>query len=109
MLDDSRIFFLPIMSDNLPAGRLTRIPGIVDAAAIKPRNGSGIPMNLAKGFRTGFFDNVELKIAKNPMMHNIKKKLATVLLGNLSDFAINIESSFLVKLKIKLFFFLHHP
>ena len=77
ILDINKTFLLPTLSDNLPAGRLTRIPGIVDAAATKPNNGSlsGIPIDLAKGFRTGFFDIVELRIAKNPMMHNIKKKL----------------------------------
>lgn len=55
MLDNNKIFFLPIISDNLPAGRLTRIPGIVDADATKPSKGSGVPIDLAKGLRTGFF------------------------------------------------------
>jgi len=93
MLDNSKTFFLPIISDNEPAGRLARIPGIVDAAATKPSKYSGVPMNLAKGFRTGFFDIVELKIAKNPIMHSIKKKLFARLSGALFGLAIILESS----------------
>lgn len=93
MLDNSKTSFLPIMSDSEPAGRLTRIPGIVDAAATKPSRYSGVPMNLAKGFRTGFFDIVELKIAKNPIVHSIRKKLVAKLLGTLLGFAITLESS----------------
>ena len=88
MLDNSKIFFLPIMSDNLPAGRLTMIPGIVEAAATKPSSGSGVSIDLAKGSRTGFFDIVELRIAKNPMRHNMEKKFAAKLLDILFSFAI---------------------
>ena len=105
MLDNNKTFFLPIMSDNEPAGRLTRIPGIVDAAATKPSRWSGVPTNVAKGFSTGFFDIVELKIAKNPIMHSIKKKLATELLDTLFGFVIILEPFLLVKFESDYFFF----
>ena len=64
------------MSEREAAGRLTRIPGIVDAEATKPPLQSvGAPRLDAKGFRTGFFDIVELRIAKKPIMHRVRKTL----------------------------------
>ena len=50
------------------------MPGMVDAEATMPSKSLGVPMLVAKGFRTGFFDMVELRIANKPIMHNIKKK-----------------------------------
>jgi hypothetical protein len=54
------------------------MPGIVEAEATKPNKSVGVPRLFAKGFKTGFFDIVELRIAKKPMMHNIRKKLVRV-------------------------------
>ena len=48
---------------------------MVEAAATKPKTLTGVPRLVAKGFRTGFFDIVELKIAKAPNMQSIKKYL----------------------------------
>jgi len=71
-------------SDNDAAGKLTSIPGIVEAAAMKPIKSMGVPRLVAKGFRTGFLDIVELSIAKAPIMHSIQKNfLLTSLNGNL--------------------------
>jgi hypothetical protein len=50
------------------------IPGIVEAEATTPNRSMGVPKLVAKGFRTGFFDIVELKMAKNPIMQIMKKK-----------------------------------
>ncbi len=54
------------MSESEPAGKLTSMPGIVEAAATNPIKESGVPKACAKGFSTGFFDIVELSIAKKP-------------------------------------------
>src|SRR5208283_4769870 len=51
----------------------TNMPGIVDAAAIMPVKSAGVPRLMAKGFSTGSFDMVELKIAKAPIMHRTQK------------------------------------
>lgn len=50
------------------------MPGIVDAAAMKPRSGPCAPKFLAKSGSTGFFDIVELRIANAPMADIVKKK-----------------------------------
>jgi hypothetical protein len=74
------IFLLPKMSESEEAGRLTRIPGIVDAAAIMPVKLVGVPRLMAKGLSTGFFDIVELRIAKAPITHKTQKyRLLTIL------------------------------
>ena len=65
---------LPKMSDSDAAGRLMRMPGIVDAEATMPSKSSGVPRLVANGFRTGFFDIVELRMANKPITHIIKKK-----------------------------------
>jgi len=49
------------------------MPGIVEAAAIMPVKSAGVPMLMANGLSTGFFDIVELRIAKAPMMHKTQK------------------------------------
>ena len=50
------------------------MPGIVEAEATMPNKSSGVPRLAAKGFRTGFLDMVELRMAKNPIAHRIRKK-----------------------------------
>jgi len=72
MLEITNIFLLPRISERVPAGRLISIPGIVDADATKPINGSGVSRLFAKGFNTGFLDIVELKIAKLPIKQKIQ-------------------------------------
>ncbi len=63
-----------MMSESDAAGKLIRMPGIVEAEATIPSNSGGVPKLVAKGFSTGFFDMVELKIANKPMAHRITKK-----------------------------------
>jgi hypothetical protein len=53
-------------------GKLINTPGNVDAAATMPMNVTGVPRLSAKGFNTGFFDIVELRIAKAPMMQSVR-------------------------------------
>ena len=67
------IFRLPKMSESDAAGKLTRMPGMVEAEATIPSNSSGVPRLVAKGFSTGFLDIVVLRIAKKPMRHIVRK------------------------------------
>lgn len=76
----NRNFFRPYTSESEAAGKLTKIPGIVDAEATKPVQFVGVPRLNAKGFRTGFFDIVELRIAKKPIMQSVKKTVFSVFL-----------------------------
>ena len=46
---NNRSFLLPKTSDREAAGRLTNMPGIVDAAAITPVKSAGVPRLMAKG------------------------------------------------------------
>jgi hypothetical protein len=62
------------MSEREAAGRLMRIPGMVEAAATKPSRSVGVPMLVAKGFNTGLLDMVELRMAKAPITQSIRKK-----------------------------------
>ncbi len=62
------------MSESDAAGKLISIPGIVEAEATMPSRSLGVPRLVAKGLRTGFFDIVELRIAKKPKAHITKKK-----------------------------------
>jgi hypothetical protein len=64
-----------MMSERLEAGRLISIPGKVDAAATMPSRSPGVPRLVAKGFRTGFLDIVELKMANDPIVHKSKNRL----------------------------------
>lgn len=74
--DISKTLLLPKMSEREAAGRLIKIPGIVEAEATKPiQNPSGVSRWVAKGFRTGFFDIVELRMAKTPIMQSVRKSL----------------------------------
>ena len=66
------IFLLPKMSEREPAGKLINTPGTVDAAAINPINATGVPKLSANGFNTGFFDIVELRMAKAPTTQRIR-------------------------------------
>ena len=77
-VDTRSTFRLPNMSEREAAGRLMSIPGIVEAEATKPINSGGVPRLVAKGFKTGFFDIVELRIANSPMMQSIQKKFSWV-------------------------------
>jgi prophage maintenance system killer protein len=61
------------MSESEAAGRLTSIPGIVDAEATTPRRFEGVSRLAAKSFKTGFLDMVELKIANAPIALKVKK------------------------------------
>jgi hypothetical protein len=65
------------MSESDAAGKLIRMPGIVDAAATIPSKSVGVPRLDANGLRTGFFDIVELKIANKPIMQIIRKNAFT--------------------------------
>jgi len=68
------------MSESEAAGRLTKIPGIVEAEATKPvQKPLGVPRLDANGLRTGLFDIVELRIAKKPMTQSVKKTVLSVL------------------------------
>lgn len=55
------------MSEREVAGRLTSIPGMVEAEATNPIRLEGIPRLVAKGFRTEFLDIVKLRIANAPI------------------------------------------
>ena len=61
------IFLLPYTSERVPKGKLAKIPGTVDAAAIRPISGSVAPNFSAKKVSVGLLDIVELKIANRPM------------------------------------------
>jgi hypothetical protein len=63
------------MSESEAAGKLTKIPGIVEAAAIIPVQSVGVLRLLANGFSTGDLDIVELSIAKKPTRQSIRKML----------------------------------
>lgn len=65
------------MSESDAAGKLTRIPGIVDAEATTPVQSAGVPRLSEKGFKTGLLDIVELKMAKKPMTERVQNGLVT--------------------------------
>lgn len=52
----------------MPKGKLAIMPGMVEAAAIKPISGSDAPKLTANNVNVGLFDIVELKMANNPIM-----------------------------------------
>ena len=72
-VETSRTFRLPKMSEREAAGRLMSIPGMVEAEATSPIRLEGVPRLVAKGFRTGFLDIVELRIANAPIVHSARK------------------------------------
>jgi hypothetical protein len=61
------------MSERIPNGRLAMMPGMVEAAAIKPISGSDAPKLIANKVNVGLFDIVVLKIANKPMAERKKK------------------------------------
>jgi len=69
----SKNFFLPKMSEREAVGKLIKTPGMVEAAATTPVKSVGVPRLKEKGFRTGLFDIVELRIANNPITQSVKK------------------------------------
>ena len=73
---------LPRTSESEAAGKLTKIPGMVDAAATMPIRSVGVWKLFAKGFRTGLLDIVELSIAKRPITHSVQNMLLEALDGN---------------------------
>ena len=71
--DTNKAFLRPKISEREAAGRLTRIPGMVEAEATKPiQRPSGVRRLVAKGFSTGFLDIVELRTANIPMTQSIR-------------------------------------
>ena len=58
------------------------MPGMVDAEATIPSKSSGVPRLVAKGFNTGFFDMVELRIANKPITQITRKKALCVHLAS---------------------------
>jgi hypothetical protein len=66
---------LPHLSESIPAGRLAIIPAKAEIAATMPTPEGSAPRWEAKSGSTGLFEIVELKIAKKPVVHNIRKGL----------------------------------
>jgi len=73
-------FLLPKMSESEAIGKLIKTPGIVEAAATTPTQSLGVPRLREKGFKTGFLDIVELRIAKKPMPQSAQNVLLGILL-----------------------------
>jgi hypothetical protein len=59
-------------SESVAAGKLTRIPTMVEAAATNPKVLSGMPKDPANKGKTGLLDIVELNIASPPIRHSSK-------------------------------------
>jgi len=57
----------------MPAGKLTTMPTIVDAAAMYPTVESGTFREMMNSGRAGLLAIVELKMASPPMMHKSRK------------------------------------
>ena len=55
------------MSERIPKGKLAKMPGIVEAAAISPISTSDDPKLRAKSVRVGLLDIVELNMANRPI------------------------------------------
>jgi hypothetical protein len=74
------------MSERDAAGKLISIPGIVDAEATRPiQKPSGVPKLVAKGFKTGFLDIVELRIANIPIIQSVKSMLFFASFGSICE------------------------
>lgn len=65
--DMTKSFFLPILSDKIPTGKLNRIPARGEKAEIRPIIISFPPSALIYNGRTGDFEIVVENIAKNPI------------------------------------------
>jgi hypothetical protein len=74
------------MSESEAAGRLMRIPGIVEAAPTKPDQSVGTWSATANGL-SNVFDIVELKMANAPITQITKKILLLVLVFNRDHFS----------------------
>ena len=85
--DARRTFLLPYISESDAVGKLTNIPGIVEADATKPIRESGVFKARANGFKTGFFDIVELRIAMKPTRQRTQNKRPVGLSAELRDHA----------------------
>jgi hypothetical protein len=72
--DKSKNLFLPKMSESEAAGRLTKIPGIVEAARTMPVHASGVPRLVEKVDSTEpLLDIVELRITSPPIRQRLQK------------------------------------
>jgi hypothetical protein len=49
------------------------MPGIVEAALTNPLHSVGVPRLAEKGFNTGLFDIVLLRMANPPIMQSVQK------------------------------------
>jgi hypothetical protein len=65
--DTTKSFFLPILSDNIPTGKLKSIPARGEKAEIRPIIISFPPSALIYNGRTGDLEIVVENIAKNPI------------------------------------------
>jgi len=65
--DITKSFFLPILSDKIPTGKLKRIPARGEKAEIKPIIIADPPSALTYSGRTGDLEIVVENIAKNPI------------------------------------------
>lgn len=62
------------MSESEAAGRLTRMPGIVEAESTRPVQASGVPRLFEKVERTEpLLDMVELRIISPPIRQRLQK------------------------------------
>lgn len=57
----------------MPNGKLAIMPGMVEAAAIKPISGSDAPKLTANRVNVGLLDIVELKMANRPVTQRKRK------------------------------------
>jgi hypothetical protein len=96
----SKTFRLPKTSESDAAGRLIRIPGMVEAEATIPSRSVGVPRLVANGLSTGFFDIVELRIANKPIMQIMRKNALSF------HVALNIPSRTLEKKHLARIYFL---
>lgn len=63
----TKSFFLPILSDKTPTGKLKSIPARGEKAEIRPIIIADPPRALTYNGRTGDFEIVVENIAKNPI------------------------------------------
>jgi len=71
----------PIISESIPAGKLTTMPTTVEAAAINPTVPRGTSRARIKRGSTGLLDIVELKIASPPIIQRIIKGDILIFIG----------------------------
>jgi hypothetical protein len=67
------------MSESEAAGRLTRIPGMVEAEITRPLQESGVPRLFERGVSTEpLLEIVELRIMSPPIKQRLQKTLFPV-------------------------------